>query len=158
MAIPITHVLSHWGQAFQFCSFSSNEFYSLVETIVKSHEFPDIKVERVNNKEGGLLSSSREYLRIKHKELVFEICAMQFGKDFCITSWLYETEGALKQFLKFTKAGDYLSERSAKRTFYQADQEAMFKFCAHNAVMEAVDQMTKEKGIRGLSDIQRQMN
>lgn len=52
---------------------------------------------------------------------------MQFGKDFCITSWLYETEGALKQLLKFTKAGDYLRERSAKRTFYQADQDAMFK-------------------------------
>ena len=106
---------------------SANSFYSSVESIIKSHEFPDVKIERVNNKEGGYLSSSREYLRVKHKELVFEICAMQFGKDFCITSWLYETEGALKQLLKFTKAGDYLRERSAKQTFYQADQDAMFK-------------------------------
>ena len=106
---------------------SANSFYSSVESIIKSHEFPDVKIERVNNKEGGYLSSSRGYLRVKHKELVFEICVMQFGKDFCITSWLYETEGALKQLLKFTKAGDYLRERSAKRTFYQADQDAMFK-------------------------------
>jgi len=157
MAIPITHVLSHWGQAFPFCSMSSNEFYSLVESIAKAHEFPDVKMERVNNKEGGILSSSREYLRIKHKELVFEICAMQFGKDFCITSWLYETEGALKQLLKFTKAGEYLQERSAKRTFYQADQEAMFKNCIHSAVLEAVDKMTSEKGLRKMNDLERQI-
>lgn len=157
MAIPITHVLSHFGQAFSFCTMSANEFYTQVEQIVKTHEFPDVKIERVNNKEGGMLSSSREYLRIRHKDLVYEICAMQFGKDFCITAWLYETEGALKQLLKFTKAGEYLSERAKNRTFYQADQEAMFKFCIHNSLLEAIDSMTKKQGLRMMSDIERQM-
>jgi len=136
---------------------SANDFYSSVESIAKSHEFPDVKIERVKNKEGGMLSASREYLQIRHKDLVFEICAMQFGKDFCLTSWLYETEGTLRQLLKFTKAGEYLSERAAKRTFYQADQEAMFKNCIHSAVLEAVDKMTKAQGIRGLNDLERQM-
>jgi len=117
MPIPITHVLSHWGQAFPFCSMSANEFYSSVESIAESHEFSDVKVEHVKNKEGGLLSASREYLQIRHKELVFEVSATQFGKNFYLTSWLYETEGTLRQLLKFAKAGEYLSERAAKRTF-----------------------------------------
>lgn len=157
MAIPITHILSHFGHAFQFCTMSSNDFYSLVEKTVKTHEFPDIKIDRVKNKEGGILSSSREYLQIRHKDLVYEICAMQFGKDFCITTWLYETEGTLRQLLKFTKAGEYLSERAKNRTFYQADQEAMFKFCIHNSLLEAIDAMSQVQGLRKLSDIERQL-
>ncbi len=157
MSIPITHVLSHWGQAFPFCSMSANEFYSSIESITLAHQFPDLKIARVKNKEGGLLSSSREYLRIKYKELVFDICAMQFGKDFCITSWLYQSDSNAKQIFKHTWFGNYLQSASAKKTMYQADKEAMFKYCIHNAVLEAVDSMTKSTGIRTLSDIERQM-
>lgn len=157
MAVPITHVLSHFGQAFSFCSMSANEFYSLVEKIVITHEFPDVRIKRVNNKEGGMLSSSREYLRIKHKELVYEICAMQFGKDFCITAWLYDIESGLNTLFKYTWAGNYLSNRAKKRTFYQADQEAMFKFCVHNSLLEAIDSMTSSQGLRKMTDAERQM-
>lgn len=157
MATPITHILNSWGQAFPYCNISANEFYSLVEETIQKHQFPDVTISRTKNKEGGMLSASREYLQVRHKDLVFEICAMKFGTDFSITSWLFETEGVLRQVLKFTKAGDYLRQRASKRTFYQADQEAMFKFCIHNSVLEAIDKISSNKGLRSLSIEERQL-
>ncbi|MEP6673659.1 MAG: hypothetical protein ABJA78_00830 [Ferruginibacter sp.] len=156
MPLPISQVLAQWAHAFPFFSLSSNEFYSTAEQIIKEHEFPKIKISRVNNKEGGLLSASREYLRIKHRELVYEVCAMPFGKDFCISSWFYETEGRIKQLLRTTKIGDFLVSFIKKKTFYQADKDAMFKSCVHNALMEAIDKMTEAKGYR-LSEQERKI-
>ena len=158
MSIPVTHILSHFGQAFPFCTMSAEKFYEQVETTLKKHEFPDIKYQRVKNKEGGMLSSSRLYLRIRHKNLVYEICGIQFGKDFCISSWLYETQTGMLQFLKYTKVGQFLMRRAQMRTFYQADQEAMFKYCVHNSLLEAIDAMTDTLGLRRMSEAQRQMS
>lgn len=156
MALFISQILAHWAHAFPFLSMSANDFYSSTETLIREHDFPNIKIERVKNKEGGLLSASREYLRIKHKELVYEICAMPFGKDFCISSWFYESEGTMRNLLKFTKVGDFLAERASKKTFYQADEDSMFQSCVHGALMEAIDKMNEGKGKR-LSDLERQM-
>ncbi len=155
MAIPVSNVLSHWTKAFPFCAMSANQFYSDVEAIIKEHQMPDVKVEKVKNKEGGMFSSSREYLRIKRGDLVFDVCAAPFGKDFFISWWLYETEGFSKQLLKLTSVGSYLVERSAKQTFFQADEESMFLTCTHECILEAIQRMVESKGLRGLTDIEK---
>jgi hypothetical protein len=152
MAIPVSSSPVHWGCSFPFFSFSANSFYELVESIVKAHEFPGIEITRVEHKEGGLLSSKREYLRIRFKMLVYDVCAMPFGKDFCVSSWFYETEGSAAQLLKFTKVGEFLAKKAQERTFYQADEIGMFKGCVHSALVEATDKMIEGKGVRGVPD------
>ncbi len=156
MAIPISQMLSHWGHLFPYFNMSSDKFYSQVTEIIKSHQMPDTKIERVKHKEGGMFSASREYLRVKYFDLVFDICAAPFGKDFFISWWLYETESAMRSLLKFTKAGDYLNERAAKRSFFEADEESMFRACVHQCVLEAIDAVMEEKGAR-LSELERQI-
>ena len=32
-------------------------------------------VSRIDHREGGILSAKREYLRVRRKELIFDICA-----------------------------------------------------------------------------------
>ena len=155
MSIPVSNVLSHWTKAFPMCAMSANEFYSDIETTIKVHQIPDCKVERAKNKEGGLFSASREYLRIKRGDLVIDVCAAPFGKDFFISWWLYETEGLSKQLLKLTSVGSYLVERSAKQTFFQADEESMFLTCAHECVLEAIEKMTTSKGLRSLTELEK---
>jgi hypothetical protein len=152
---PISEVISHWAQNFPFYTMSSNEFYLKIEALIKSHEMPDTKILRVQQKEAGLLSSSREYLRIRRGNLIFEVCAAPFGKDFFVSWWLYETEGGMTNLLKGTKFGDFLKNRASKRTFYQADTESMFRSCAHECILEAVDAMTESTGTR-LTELQRQ--
>lgn len=152
MAIYVSNVLNHWTKLFPFCAMSANEFYGQVEKIFKEHQLPDCKTERTTHKEGGIFSSSREYFRIRRKDLVFDICAAPVGKDFFISWWLYETEGITKQLLKLTSVGSYLVERSAKQTFFQADEETMFLTCAHECILEAIETMVQSKGVRALTE------
>lgn len=134
---------------------SSDSFYSEVEALIKTHEMPDVKVSREKHKEGGIFSAKREYLRVKHDELVFDICAAPFGKDFFVSWWLYETEGIMRNMLKFTKVGEYLNERASKRTFFQADEESMFRSCVHQCVLEAIEKVTKGTSVRAMSELER---
>ncbi|NNV53865.1 hypothetical protein [Limnovirga soli] len=157
MAIPITQMLSNWGNLFPFFNMSTDKFYAKLEEVIKSHQIPDTKIERVNLKEGGFLSASREYLRVKYHNLVFDICAAPFGKDFFVSWWLYETESAMKSLMKLTKATEFLSERAARQTFFEADQESMFRSCVHKCVLEVIDSMLSDTGSR-LSEMERQIH
>jgi hypothetical protein len=152
MAIPITEVLSHWSHFFQSFALSSESFYNELSGILRSHDMPNSKIEKVKHKEAGMFSSEREYLRIKHGNLVFDVCAAPFGKDFFISWWLYETEGTVQNVLKNTKVGSFLKQQSSKRTFYQVDEEDMFRSCVHECILESVSKVTEGKGFRELSD------
>jgi hypothetical protein len=156
MAVLVSQVLSHWNHYFPYSTMSSNSLYAEIEVIVKNHEMPDTKVERVKHKEGGMFSASREYLRVKRNTLVFDICLAPFGKNTFISWWLYESEGAMKSLLKFTKVGEFLNERAAKRTFYEADEEAVFRACVHDCVQEAIENLTPSGGKR-LTELERQI-
>jgi hypothetical protein len=151
-AIPVSNVLSHWSHFFQSFSLSSDVFYGELEKSMKDHEMPNAVIERTKHKQGGMLSASREYLRIKHGDIVFDVCASPFGKDFFISWWLYETAGSMRTMLKSTKFGDFLNQRAAKRTFYQIDEEDMFRSCVHQCILETVTAVSEGKGMIGLTD------
>ena len=75
MALYPSIVHSHWQHMFEDLQFSTQDFYSAVEAIIKEREIPDVKVERVVFSESKLLvGNRREYLRIKRKQYVFDIC------------------------------------------------------------------------------------
>lgn len=148
MASPIAQVLSHWQHHFRDFNMSSDAFYSEVETTLKTQQMPNTKIARVNHKGGGIFSASREYLRIQHADLVFDICAAPFGKNFFVSWWLYETESTMQSFLKSTKIGDYMKKRSAKRTFFEIDGANMFGECVHQALMETLDAIGQERGFK----------
>lgn len=151
-AIPVSNILSHWSHFFQSFIMSSDSFYSELENMLKTHEMPQSSIERTKHKEGGILSASREYLRIKHGDIVFDVCASPFGKDFFISWWLYETAGTMRTILRSTKMGDFLQARAEKRTFYQVDEEDMFRSCVHECILETITKVTEGKGLMQLTD------
>jgi hypothetical protein len=71
-------------------SLSSDEFYSAIEQELAAREIPDLTITRELFAEGGLLSSKREYLRMRRERLVFDICAAPFG-----TSYFFSTRFAI---------------------------------------------------------------
>lgn len=150
--IPVSSVISHWSHFFKSFAMSSETFYRELEQTLASHEMPHSVINRTTHKEAGLLSASREYLRIKHGDIVFDVCAAPFGKDFFISWWLYESEGGIRSFFKNTKVGDFLKNRAAKRTFYQVDEEDMFRSCVHECILEVVAKMTEGKGTLELTN------
>jgi hypothetical protein len=150
MAIPISDVISHWSHNFQSFTLSADQFYAAAQHILAAHQMPDTKIVRVVHKEGGMFSSNREYLRVKHANLVFDVCAAPFGKDFFISWWLYETEGRATSLLKGTTIGKILKSKETARTFYQVDKEEMFRSCVHECILAAIAKVTEGKAEWGL--------
>ncbi len=148
----INNVLSHWSHFFRDFSMSSDSFYTALESTLKEHAMPNAIIERTTHKEGGLLSAAREYLRIQHSDIIFDVCAAPFGTDFFISWWLYETAGTMRTMLKNTRVGNYLQARAAKRTFYQVDAEDMFRSCVHECILETISKVTEGKGLTQLTD------
>jgi hypothetical protein len=83
-------VISHWYHLLEGLQASPREFYAAVERAIQSRQVPDARASRVDWKEGGLLSARRDYLRIRRKKLVFDICGAPFGSNFFVSWWLGE--------------------------------------------------------------------
>ena len=75
-------VFSHWGSVTPDIHFSTQDFYGKVETAIRAKEWPGVQLLRVQYREAGLLSHSREYLRIIRQRQLFDVCAAGFGKDY----------------------------------------------------------------------------
>src|SRR5580658_7581549 len=81
------NVISHWNQLFENFQTSSLAFYQSVETAIKERAVPETQGTRVEHREGGLASASREYLRLHRGKYAFDICAAPFGKGFFVSWW-----------------------------------------------------------------------
>ncbi|MEO7216326.1 hypothetical protein [Mucilaginibacter sp.] len=147
-------VQGNWSHYFDKLQFSSQEFYSTVETIVKERAIPKVKVSRVNYSEGGLLSNKREYLRIERGEDIFDICAAPFGTGFFISYWLGEPKHSFRDIAMKIPYLNTAVEGWQGSTYYQMDTAGMFKLCVKDSIKEAIEQVTTSKGIRGLSEIE----
>ena len=64
-----TIILSHWNQLVPGLQQSAQDFYASVEAFLSPHNLTDVKIERVNFSEGGLLSAKREYLQIRRSSV-----------------------------------------------------------------------------------------
>lgn len=80
-----SEVSSHWGTALRGVQFSAQEFYTKVEQAIAAREWPGVELLRVLHREAGLLSHSREYLRVVRQRQVFDLCAAHLGKDYFFT-------------------------------------------------------------------------
>ena|ERR1043166_2217817 len=80
-------VISHWPKLIENLRFSSQEFYSRAEKALAERQVPDLKIRRVDWKEGGPQSPRREYLRLQRERLIFDVCGASFGKEFFVSLW-----------------------------------------------------------------------
>src|ERR1700694_3829827 len=75
-------VLSHWYSLVPGFAATTKDFYEAVETELKERQVPGLEIFRVEFAEGGLLSGSREYLRMARERLVFDVCAAPFATSY----------------------------------------------------------------------------
>lgn len=151
-----TTILSHWNQMIPGLNQSSQEFYASVESHLTPHDLKNVKLERVNLSEGGLLSAKREYLQIRRGEHVFHVCAAPFGTGFFISSWLGQIESGLFAWLSSLPIVGWIFQRFIKPlTYYKIDTALMFQSIAHGSVLAALDAVTQAKGLRSLSEMER---
>lgn len=157
MAASLAVIHSKWHHHFSNLQFSSQEFYSILEAKMNAEEIRSVKTLRVTYSEGGFFSSKREYLRISRNEFIFDICAAPFGNGFFISWWHGESAGFFKDLLaKIPVIGQYLANFASIKTYYQLDTEQMFKSVVQACVHSAIEEISTNKGIRSLSELERQ--
>ena len=202
-------VVSHWSVLLENLQVSPLAFYTAVEAALSRRQIPATKNGRVDYKEAGLLSSSREYLHVSREKLVFDICGAPFGTGFFVSWWLAEDRlefnaairlliilgmliiaGAIINttglvlgtltVLTLVFVGLWIASVMAEdgafddevvvaipligtlylklfkpSTYYRIDSMLMFQKAVHNAVLEVVDGLTAEKGLRALGEADR---
>jgi len=156
VAIQPSTQLSHWSTMVEGLEASPKGFYDRVEKVLEEKLVPDLVVSRVQWKEGGLLSAKREYLQVKRFGHVYHICGAPFGNGFFVSSWLGEVQGCLSRILSvFAFLSDIIPFLDRRATYYQIDTAMMFQSLTHSAVLAVVDEFTKAKGLRTLSELER---
>jgi len=147
-------IKSHWQTFFDGYQLSANELYALVKDGLKERQITHVDIAYTSFLEKHIFSAKREYLRIMQDEYVFYVCAAPYGTGTFVSSWLCVKDDSLSNRIPILSklAG---KDRSNK-TFYQMDTEAMFQSAVHTTILAAIDSMTNAKGIRGLSELQRQ--
>jgi len=63
---------------------STDAFYQSIENELNARNVPGLELVRIDYREGGPLSSKRDYLRMRRERLTFDLCSAPFG-----TSWFF---------------------------------------------------------------------
>jgi hypothetical protein len=100
---------AHWAKLFEGLQASSMEFYTQVEVAVGHRSIPDVVMERVEYREGGALSGVRQYLRVRRRRDVFDVCGAPFGNGFFFSWWLAEIKPALPSIVAVLIVFGYLA-------------------------------------------------
>lgn len=156
MSAPIPIIKSNWHYQFDGLQFSTQDFYSSAEISIRKRNIPEVTIKKITLSQGSLFSSKREYLRVSRKELVYDICAAPYGTGFFISYWHGETVDALTIFFsKIPLIGPFFIKVLANKTYYQIDTETMFKESVRSGILEAIDAISNQHGLKVLSDIDR---
>ena len=86
---------ANWAHLYEGLQASTVDFYALVEAAVAKRSIPDSAIERIEYSEGGALSDKRQYLRVRRRRDVFDICGAPFGDGFFFSWWLAELRPSL---------------------------------------------------------------
>jgi hypothetical protein len=156
MASEPTVILSHWNTMIENLAASPQSFYQSLEEAIDTRQVPNAKCARALQREGGILSAKREYLTLRRGDHVFHICGAPFGNGFFVSWWLGEIRRGFLALLSQMPVVGIVIQRFVKPlTYYQIDTALMFQSLTHSAVLEVVDALTKEKGLRGLTELER---
>lgn len=144
---------NQWQHCFDDFKFSAVDFYAIVEKEIKKRKPPKVSMKRISYPEAGITSHNRIYLEVTFQNIRFIICAAPYGSGFFV-SWRSGTTITFFQDMltRLPFVGRYISNAYDSRTYFQLDTEGMFMNTVKNAVMEAIDEVTNQKGIRSLTE------
>lgn len=116
---------------------SAKAFYEIVEEMIGEHPNAGLNTQRLKLSEGGLFSPGKEYLCIKRKHYVYNVCAMPFGNSFMITWWINEAHKSSRNLInKIPFAERFFQKKERVNNYEQLDMELLF--------MESIDALIKE--------------
>lgn len=153
----IPEVINHWSLYFSDRQFSSQDFYQTVERLLIERKAPDLHFIRVELNQRDFFSDKREYCRIRFGHYTFDICAAPYGTGYFTSWWFGEDIPLLTRMLyAIPLVGWYLKRRHNIKTYYIRDNESVFQAAVHQAVLDTIERLSADKGLRALSNTERQ--
>ncbi len=156
MAKPAPLPLAHWHKSIVNLQESPQKFYNSLVQVISQRNIPGIDISRIDYREGGVFSAKRTYLRVKRKEHIFDICAAPFGNGFFFSWWLGHKMGFFwTLIIAIPFLGLHLLSFFRPQTYFRHDTALMFMDSIASAVLEVIDGITKAKGLRAMSELER---
>jgi hypothetical protein len=153
-----SNIFSHWHRSFEGIQVTPSAFYDSIEAQINEREIPGIKIKRVNCSEGGAMSAKRIYLRVKRKDIMFDICGAPFGKGFFVSWWLGEKPwGLIKRtgvYLLYVPFVSYLIRGFYEKTYYKIDTMLMYQEQVVASVAEVMNAFLEAEGLKPLTEQQ----
>jgi len=147
---------SNWNTLIDSFEYSTEEFYVKFKKEMLSHGVSGITASDISLKEGNVFSPRRRYIRVRWKEYQYDICAAPFGSGFFISWWLLYKNSLGKILIsKIPFVGKWLARIWFPITYYKIDTASMFMTYAQTSVLNIIDEITNNKGIRALTDSER---
>lgn len=145
--IQIVH--SSWLQYIDGQPFTTQEFYVELEREIREQKIPGILITRIGYPQGGMFSQSRIYLRVQCGDYVFDVCAAPFGKGSFVSWRMGEIPDRLRILLmSIPWIGRFFRNRT--KTFFELDNEALFKERFSASVRKVYESLTAEQGARSI--------
>src|SRR5262245_30165198 len=115
-----TEILSHWSHLIgDLHGQSSQAFYAALEKRIDLQEIAGVDVGHVWLATGAAFAGSREYLRVRRHEYVFDLCAAPFGKGFFVSWWLVREPGCLSHLAAIPLLGWFVRWLITRETYYR---------------------------------------
>ncbi len=150
--IGIDVLIAYWNTTLDGVRLQPSVFYKMVENEIAGREIPNLSITRVFLRESGLFSARREYLRVRHKKLIFDICGFPAADSFSVSWWLGAVEKTVGNlFFEIPLVGEFLEERLAPVTYFEIDAEAMLQRAIHSSVLRVVDELTDQNELPRLA-------
>lgn len=143
-------VLSHWQHFFDQVHFSAQDIYNEILRKIDERDMPNIVYEFLEYWERGIIGGTRRFLRLESGPYVIDVCCAEYGTGYYISWWLCKKEPNLTSRIPILNT--LLGTNLKRQTYHQQDSANMFKSLTHKIVLGVVENLTKENGLRALSE------
>ena len=128
------------------------ELYENVVEAVKNTKCPDLVFRKIVLREAGAFSSERTYLRIRYKNLSYDVCAANFGGGAFFSCRMGEHLLLLRGLLmKIPYVGETVERTLFPQTYYIEDTTAMVNATITKAVQDVINDTLSNEGRREMT-------
>jgi len=145
--------MKHWHHFLGY-RFSSDDLYQKIISEIEMRKIPDIDWRYHQYFEAGIASARREFLCIQFKKYSLDVCCFPYGTGTYISWWLGEEDPGILSRIPIINS--LLGKNPLYQSYYQIDTATFFQSAVHDAILAVIDKLSNAKGLRQLSDIERQ--
>ena len=151
-----SEAIGNWSYLFSNLQYDPETFYKHLHQLIQARGIPDVSTRTRHFKEGGMLSHHRVYFEVQRKDFTFHVCAAPWGSGFFFSWWLREKLSSMDELLIMIPfVGPPIVRARQHKAYYKLDTDVMFRKSVHQCILEAIDQITEAKGVRGLTELDR---